>query len=168
MKSEILTKLGLADLDAAYIFITIIILFIMLLIINIIQGIKISKLNKKYNKFMQGKDAKSLEQSIVNLFESNRIMKESSEDNHKRIRELTKNQKFAFQKMGLVKYDAFKQMGGELSFCIAMLNANNDGYIINTVHSTDGSYTYTKEIKNGESKLALGEEEKVALEKALS
>jgi hypothetical protein len=116
---------------------------------------------------MQGKDALSLEKSILNLYESNRIIRDQTEINRKKIRELSNIQKMSFQKFGLVKYDAFRQMGGELSFCLVMLNANNDGYIINTVHGADGSYTYTKEIRNGNCKVVLGDEEKQALEKAL-
>ena len=69
----------------------------------------------------------------------------------------------AYQKMGLVKYDAFRQMGGQLSFSLALLNENNDGFIINSVHSTDGCYSYTKEVIAGEwsinPQMLLGREE---------
>lgn len=65
--------------------------------------------------------------------------------------------------MGIVKYDAFSQMGGQLSFCIALLDENDNGFIINSVHSTEGCYTYTKEIKNGECKITLGTEEAEAM-----
>ena len=65
--------------------------------------------------------------------------------------------------MGLIKYDAFSQMGGQLSFSLALLDENNNGFIINSVHSTDGCYSYTKEIKNGECAIALGKEEEEAL-----
>ena len=68
-----------------------------------------------------------------------------------------------FQKVGIVKYDAFSQMGGQLSFCIALLDENDNGFIINSVHSTEGCYTYTKEIKNGECKITLGTEEAEAM-----
>ncbi len=65
--------------------------------------------------------------------------------------------------MGLVKYDAFSQMGGQLSFCLALLNEKNNGFIINSVHSAEGCYSYTKEIKNGQSDISLGKEEEEAL-----
>ena len=76
--------------------------------------------------------------------------------------------KFNFQKYGLVKYDAFQEMGGKLSFSLAMLNEKNDGYIINAVHSREGCYTYVKEIIDGNSIIALAEEEEQALAQALS
>ena len=68
-----------------------------------------------------------------------------------------------FQKLGLVKYDAFQQMGGKLSFSLALLDENDNGFIINSVHSTEGCYSYTKEINAGVCSLTLGKEEEQAL-----
>ena len=85
----------------------------------------------------------------------------------KDINNLYKKHESAFQKMGLVKYDAFHQMGGQLSFSLALLDENNNGFIINSVHSTDGCYSYTKRITAGECKLALGKEEEEALSRAM-
>lgn len=58
-------------------------------------------------------------------------------------------------------------MGGKLSFSLALLDENNNGFILNSVHSTEGCYTYTKEIKNGECAISLGEEEQQALDMAI-
>ena len=73
----------------------------------------------------------------------------------------------AFQKVGIIKYDAFSQMGGKLSFCLALLDENNNGFILNSVHSTEGCYSYTKQIIGGESKIDLGKEEAEALQMAI-
>lgn len=116
---------------------------------------------------MQGKSAKSLEQEIVSLFEDNKFIKNAIEKDKKDIRILYKNFQSAFQKLGVVKYDAFNQMGGQMSFCIALLDGNNNGFILNSVHSAEGCYSYTKEIKNGESEILLGNEEKKALNIAI-
>ena len=75
--------------------------------------------------------------------------------------------KNTFQKVGLVKYDAFQEMGGKLSFSLALLNRKNNGFVLNSVHSSDGCYTYTKEIKEGKSDISLGEEEEQALMMAI-
>ena len=90
-------------------------------------------------------------------------MKENTENNKKDISNLYRKLESAYQKIGLVKYDAFNQMGGQLSFSLALLDENNNGFIINSVHSTEGCYSYTKEIKNGISALSLGKEEEEAL-----
>ena len=105
---------------------------------------------------------------IAELFDDNKSLKETVDENRKELRKLNKNQEFAFQKFGLIKYDAFKQMGGMLSFSLALLNDQNNGFIINSVHSSDGCYSYTKEIKDGISEISLGEEEKKALDIALN
>ena len=73
----------------------------------------------------------------------------------------------AYQKRGLIKYDAFQQMGGQLSFSLALLDENNTGFIINSVHSTEGCYSYTKEIRNGTSAIDLSAEEAEALAMAM-
>ena len=167
MSSNLLEMMGLGNLDIAYIFIAILVLIIALFAIVIVQMNKIKKLNKKYEKFMQGKDAKSLENDIIKLYEDNQFLKMISEDNRKDIRNLFHNMEFAFQKCGIVKYDAFKQMGGKLSFCLALLNERNDGFIINSVHSSEGCYSYTKEVKEGKCDIALGDEEQEALSLAI-
>ena len=74
--------------------------------------------------------------------------------------------KFTFQKVGLVKYDAFNEMGGKLSFSLALLNESDDGFVMNAVHSREGCYTYVKEIVAGNSIIVLAEEEQEALNMA--
>lgn len=167
MNSPILNRIGLGNLDLGIVICIMLLAILILFIISIINMCSIHKLKKTYKKFMQGKGAKSLEQEITGLFEDNKFIKNSIEKNRKDIRILYKNFESAFQKFGVVKYDAFNQMGGQLSFCIALLDENNNGFIINSVHSTEGCYTYTKEIENGTSAISLGNEEKQALSIAI-
>lgn len=168
MSSQILNSMGFGNLDIAYIFIAMIAIIVILFIIVMIQITKMNKLSKRFSKFMQGKDAKSLEQNIIGLFEDHKFLKISTESNKKDIKTLYKNLTYAYQKVGIVKYDAFKEMGGKLSFSLVLLNENNDGFVMNSVHSSDGCYSYTKEIKNGQCSIDLGEEEKNALEEAMN
>ena len=116
---------------------------------------------------MQGKNASSLEKDIMSLYEDNVFIKSGMEKNKKDIEELFTKHQTAFQKLGLVKYDAFKEMGGKLSFTLALLDENNNGFLMNSVHSSDGCYSYTKRVKNGDSEIALSNEEKVAIERAM-
>lgn len=167
MNYDLLKSMGLGDLDITYIFIGILALILILITLVIVQMVRIGKLNKKYKKFMLGKDAKNLETDIIALFEDNKFIKNSLEKNSKDIRTLFKRLEDTFQKTGIVKYDAFNQMGGQLSFCLAMLDENNNGFILNSVHSTEGCYSYTKEIKNGECDIQLGDEEQKALDIAI-
>ena len=80
------------------------------------------------------------------------------------IKELYAKHQSAFQKVGLVKYDAFKEMGGKLSFCLVLLDENDTGILINSIHNTSGCFCYSKKIKNGKCDIVLGEEEQLAVD----
>lgn len=170
MDSTFLNQIGLGFFDLGYLLIAVGVLVILMIIVIILLSIQISKaskLKKRLDKFMIGKDGMSLEEDIVGLCEDNKFLKNSTDKNKKDIRNLYKRMESAYQKMGLVKYDAFNQMGGQLSFSLALLDENNNGFILNSVHSTDGCYSYTKEIKNGTCAISLGTEEAEALAMAM-
>ena len=167
MTFELLNQIGLSGIDYSYIFIGIIGLCLLLLIMITIQMFQIRSIKKKYKKFMGGKDVKSLESKIERIIEDNKYIINLSNDNKKDIRELNKAMEYSYNKVGIVKYDAFQQMGGMLSFSLALLNEINDGFILNSVHSTEGCYCYIKKIKSGLSDIDLSKEEKEALMQAM-
>ena len=167
MNSNFLNMIGIGSVDIGYLLLTLLIINVILLILIILAFLQINKFTKKYKKFMQGKNASSLEKDIMSLYEDNTFIKANVEKNKKVIAELFEKHKTTFQKMGLVKYDAFKEMGGKLSFTLALLDENNNGVLLNSVHSSDGCYSYTKRIKNGDSAITLSNEEKVAVERAM-
>lgn len=168
MTSNLLKNMGLGNIDIGIVLLVMIVVMLILAILLIVLMVQFNKYKKKYNKFMQGKNAKSLEKDIMALYEDNVFIKNSVENNRKNIDELFDKHVFAFQKMGIIKYDAFKEMGGKLSFSLALLNEKNDGFVINSVHSSDGCYSYTKKIKDGESNIDLSNEEKEAVERAIN
>ena len=133
MNSNILQSIGLGNLDIAYLFLILLVFIVVLFVIIILQMKKLNRLQKRLSKFMTGKDAKSLEKDIVGLYEDNKFLKINVDKNKKDIRTLYKNMEHAFQKIGLIKYDAFQQMGGKLSFSLALLDENNNGFIPCTV-----------------------------------
>ena len=136
-----------------------------LLIINIVQ---MKKLKKNYRIFMSGKDAKTLEDTLIQRLDQVDSLLESNEENDRNIKVLSKNMQCTYQKMGLIKYDAFHEMGGKLSFSLAMLDMRNNGFIINAMHTREGCYTYIKEIIDGNSVIVLSEEEQEALKRAMN
>lgn len=167
MNNSFLNQIGLGNLDMGIVIGVMLFIILVLVIISIINLCTIIKMKKTYKKFMQGKNSKSLEQEIIGLFEDNKFIKSAIEKNKKDIRVLSRNFESTFQKIGIVKYDAFNQMGGKLSFSLVLLDGNNNGFIINSVHSVEGCYSYTKEVKNGICDISLGEEEKQALDMAM-
>ena len=161
-----MNQIGFGSFDLGYLAIGIAVLAILVLILFIlliVQIIKTNKLKKRLNRFLLGKEGTSLEEDIIGLFEDNKFLKNSTEKNKKDIQALFKRLESVYQKMGLVRYDAFKQMGGQLSYSLALLDENNNGFIINSIHSTEGCYSYSKEIRNGENNISLSAEEEEAL-----
>ncbi len=141
-----------------------VLIMIILLIVFIVQ---MSKLKKRYKIFMEGSTARSLEDTLIYRLEQVDELIEANASNERNIDTIFKNMQPCFQKIGLVKYDAFNEMGGKLSFSLCLLNENNSGFIINAMHSREGCYTYVKEIIDGNSIIQLAEEEEKALQQAL-
>ena len=90
----------------------------------------------------------------------------ANKTNEANIAKLFNKMNYTFQKVGLVKYDAFHEMGGKLSFSLALLNDVDDGFVLNAMHSREGCYTYIKEIVGGNSIIVLADEEQEALNMA--
>jgi hypothetical protein len=144
-------------------------LSLLLLILLIITMSKVSRLNKKYKKFMSGANGENLEKQILSRFADIDGLKKDNKMMHEEIDKINENLQVTYQKIGVVKYDAFKEMGGKLSFVLALLDKNNNGILLNSVHSSrEGCYTYLKEIIKGESFLELSADEKAALDMALN
>lgn len=147
---------------------SILILVVVIFIMGIVLGNKIKRMKRNYDSFMRGKDAETLEDSILKRFEDIDLLMKEEKNNKESIKNIEDNLLITYQKVGIVKYDAFKEMGGKLSFALALLNNKNSGFIINAMHSREGCYTYIKEIIKGESYIVLSEEEKDALQIAIN
>ena len=167
MNSKIFDAIGLSNIDPAFIFIGLLLCCIALLIFSISIMKKYNKLEEKYDKFMRGKDAETLEDVILKRFEEVDNLLKENDKKTEQINEIIESLKYTVQKCGIVKYDAFREMGGKLSFALVMLDNRNTGHVINAMHSREGCYIYIKEIIEGESYIPLGDEEKQALDKAL-
>lgn len=154
-------------IDSDYIIIGLCGVLLILFILVIINIVQMKKLKKNYRIFMSGKDAKTLEDTLIQRLDQVDSLLESNEENDSNIKVLSKNMQRTYQKMGLIKYDAFHEMGGKLSFSLAMLDMRNNGFIINAMHTREGCYTYIKEIIDGNSVIVLSEEEQEALKRAM-
>lgn len=89
MNYNLLNDMGLGNLDLTYLFIGTFLAIIVLLIIVIVLSVNLSRLSKRYKKFMGGKNAKSLEKDIMGLYEDNRLIKASMEKTEKILRIFT-------------------------------------------------------------------------------
>ena len=159
--------LGSLGIDPFYIFVVLFIMQIILIILLVLLGDKYKRLQKSYSVFMRGKNGKSIEKTIFKKFEELEEISDLVKINEKEIEDLRKKVESHYQKAGIVRYDAFHEMGGNLSFALTMLDENDNGWILNAMHSREGCYTYIKEVVRGESYIELSEEEKQCLEKTI-
>lgn len=165
MQSRILDSLGF---DPGIILIVMMAIMVFVLIYMVRLSMKLTRFLKRYRIFMRGKDAVSLEKAFTQKFlEVDKLMEinkiQANEIN--RIKDILSR---TTNKIGIVKYDAFPDVGGKLSFALAMLDESNTGFVLNAIHSREGCYTYIKEIVKGESYIVLGQEEKDALRQAVN
>ena len=144
------------------------IIVVFILVRSIIYNMRLSRLERRYNIFMKGSDAQSLEKVFVRKFAQIDRLYEAKEDHDHDILFLKKNMEKMFNKYGVEKYDAFDDVGGKLSFALALLDKENTGLILNAVHSRDNCFLYLKEIVKGESYVMLSQEEVEALRKAVN
>jgi len=107
-------------------------------------------------------DPKNLEE-VFNQFKN---LKKDFKNISKELESLKKESKFSIQKIGVIRFNPFKNLGGNQSFSIALLNGNNDGVVITSFYSRDGNRVFGKPIKKGRAHHVLSEEEKKAIETA--
>lgn len=147
----------------------IVLLIMQVVFIGIVINLQMKhkRMQTKYQIFMRGKDGKSLEKGFLEQFKTVEKLERAVKQNTRDIDTIYKRMKTHYQKIGIVRYDAFQEMGGNLSFVLTMLDENNNGWVFNAMHSREGCYTYIKEIIKGESYMELGEEERESLKKAI-
>lgn len=155
-------------IDIGYFCIGITGIVLLLLLLFFILLIRQNGLIKKYREFMKGdKDVTTMEQLIESRLNEIERLEIKNDALVKKIIEMEDVLLGTYQKMAIVKYDAFREMGGNLSFVLAMLDKNDNGFLLNSVHSRDACYTYIKEVIKGNAKTELSEEEKEALREAV-
>ena len=164
MENSLLNNLAF---DPAFLIIGLAVLTLVCMIITLVCFTQYRKLYRRYDIFMRGKDAETLEDTILDLLDETAVLQTSDRESRDQLKSLTRQVRASYQKIGIVKYNAFKGMGGYLSFVIALLDDNNSGFILNSVHSREGCYLYMKDVEKGSTDVLLGAEEKEALEMAL-
>lgn len=145
------------------------VLVLIMFIMCIVMLKKCSNMKRRYESFMSDSEGKSLEEAFQRKFENMDYINEKLKELDVRLNGIDTDLLKSYQKIGIVKYDAFKEIGGTLSFVLTLLTKQNDGFILNSMHSnSEGCYTYIKEVKAGEVFVALSEEESQSLEMAKS
>lgn len=144
------------------------ILLMVLFIGFLILLIRTANLNKRYREFMLklGK-GKNIEEDLENyIYRVEKVEKQNS-DLQLVCKEISNQMSGCIQKIGIVRYNAFKDTGSDLSFALALLDENNTGVVMNGIYSREMSNIYAKPIKEGKSSYTLSDEEKEAIQKAI-
>ena len=123
------------------------------------------KLNNRYKKFMNKLgNGKDLEEDLENfMYKVDRVERQNAE-----ITNFCKNLDECIQKIGIVRYSAFKDTGSDLSFAVALLDEKNNGIVFNGIYSREMSNIYAKPVEKGNSKYTLSDEEVEAIDKAVN
>lgn len=142
---------------------------LLLLIGLIINYRKISKLNKRYKEFMQKLgNGKNIEEDLENyMYRVERVEKQSAEAMNY-CKNLDNDISRCIQKIGIVRYNAFKDTGSDLSFAVALLDEKNNGVVFNGIYSREMSNIYAKPVENGKSSYTVSNEEQMAIDKAIN
>lgn len=128
---------------------------------------KYNELNKKYEIFMTGRDAETLEEYFIDLQKDIDHLVEDNNKNKESIRKLNRITKRSIQKVGFYKYDAFEEKTGKRSFALALLDFTNSGFVVTCQSLGDGTIIFMKDVEVGTTKTKLGPEEEKALEIAM-
>lgn len=145
------------------------IIIFLLIILYIVNTIKLSKLRKKYEKFMKklgnGNNIEQILSKYINTVEN---VEKENQYLKNYCNKLDKDMGKCLQKIGIVRYNAFKDTGSDLSFTLALLDEENNGIVLNGIYSREMSNIYAKPVENGKSPNTLSEQEKEAINKAIN
>ena len=134
----------------------------------IILMVKVNSLNKKYKNFMQKLgNGKNIEEDLENyIYKTQRVENQNLEILNN-LKNIENDVSKCIQKVGIVRYSAFKDTGSDLSFALALLDENNNGVVLNGIYSREMSNIYAKPVEKGASSYTLSEEETQAIKKAM-
>ncbi len=143
----------------------IVIVNIILIIVTIINTILIIRANGKYVKFMKKLgNGSNLDEMMKDYIKDVKEIKKDNAEIKAYYTKLDSDIASCIQKVGLVRYNAFKDVGSDLSFAVALLDRNDNGVVLNGLYGSESSNIYAKPIKKGVSSYKLSEEEEYALE----
>lgn len=140
---------------------------IFLIFVNLINGMRISKITSKYNKIVKGSDGENIEELLIEI--GSQVDRLTSQINiaDRDIKALENKSLFAIQKVEMIRYDAFDEMGSEQSYSLALLDGHNTGLIMTSIFGRDYSSSFIKPIEKGESVYKLSVEEMQVLDRAI-
>lgn len=156
--------LEIAQINLIWIVLGIAFLNVVLLILALISLVKIRNIKRSNQTLFSGKDAQSLESVIMHHSEELKDMDKEIQELFEISNKINNLTLHSIHKVGVIRFNPFKDIGGDQSFAIALLDGKNSGLVISSLHTREGTRVYTKPVLKGESKkYPLTEEEKQAI-----
>lgn len=137
------------------------------LIVFISVNVKLASVSRRYNQLMRGMDGKNLEQLLESYIADVREVKAAMDLLKDKVQELEREGKLSVKKIKLKRYNAFPDMGGDLSFSVVFLNDYNSGVLITSIYARDENRVYLKPIIKGTCSYTLSPEEKEIIAEAI-
>lgn len=138
--------------------------FIVLFLWIIYLHLNLRKMRKKSVEFFAGNDVKSIEDVILEHSKSIKALDKDIQELYNISNQINMLAHRGLHKFGIVRFNPFKEVGGDQSFSIALLNGKNNGLVISSLYTREGTRIYSKAILTGETeKYPLTEEEKQAI-----
>jgi hypothetical protein len=125
--------------------------------------LKLHTLNRRYNSMMKGSDGASFESMLLNRIEDIDMLKKQTQLLDEECVRLDRQQQQCVQKVGVVRFNAFDNTGSDLSFAVAMMNAENSGVVFSGIYGREDTRVYAKPIQQSGSTYSLSNEEKQAV-----
>lgn len=141
---------------------------VLLLVLNILTIIKLRKESQRITSFFKGKRVEDLEGVILEILKRQKTTKEEIEKILEKIECLDKIALRSVQKIGVIRFNPFENIGGNQSFSMALLDQKDNGVVISSYHGREGTRVYAKPISHGESEHPLTKEEERAIKEATS
>lgn len=140
-----------------------------LLVWLIVLSVFFWQLFAHYNSLTKGANGKTLHAVLEDLLKNLKIARSDIDDLASRCDKIEKNAVFHIQKIGLLRFNPFKDTGGDQSFVLVLVDGNDTGVVVSGIYSRLGTRWYAKKIINGKGiEYELSEEEKRALKEAKS
>lgn len=136
------------------------------IIINL--WMNLSYLKKRYRKMMTGVDGANLERMLIGHIDEVKKVVEENQRIDLENQHLAALLQKAITRVGVVRFRAFEDMGSDLSYAVALLDAKNNGVILSSIFGREDSRSYVKPIEAGKSSYTLTEEEEQALHQAMA
>lgn len=143
-----------------------VIVILILIIMQIVQGSKLRGMRRKYEAMMNGNGVEDLEGLLIDLKNQSERLDEGQRE-HKLMIEAAQNKMRVMKsKVAVKRYNAFGERGSDLSFSVAIIDDGGNGVVLTSLHNRENSYIYAKPLENGASQYPLSPEEKEVIAQA--